>query len=277
VLNKKVELKTDQYMATALITGATSGFGRVFCELFAADGHDLVINSRHQQDLDQLKQEIEGRYQVQVTPIEKDFTRDDAAQEMYNEIKAKGITIEYLVNNVGFGDVSYFAEEKWEKARDMVQVNITALTQLTYLYLPEMLQRNSGRILNLASIVSLIPTPKMAVYAATKAYVLSFTEALIQEVKDSKVTITALLPGASDTEFFERAHGEHTRIVQETDLQDARKVAKDGYEAMMKGENRIISGVKTKMQAYMSNVLPDSLMAAGMGKLMEEENKRRAA
>lgn len=264
-------------MATALITGATSGFGREFCNLFAADGHDLVISARHEEDLQGVRQEIESQYQVAVTTIVKDFTMLDAAQELYDEISQKAITIEYLVNNVGFGDVHFFYEKPWVKIQDMIQVNITTLTQLTHLYLPEMLRRNSGRILNLASIVSLMPTPKMAVYAATKAYVLSFTEALIQEVKDSDVTLTALLPGASDTEFFERAHGENTRIVQETKLQNPKKVAQDGYEAMMNGEHRMISGAKTKIQAYMSTVLPDSLLAAGMGKFMEEEDKHRGA
>jgi short-subunit dehydrogenase len=148
-----------------------------------------------------------------------------------------------------------------------------SLVHLTKLFLPGMLERGHGRILNLASTLSLMPSPKMAVYGASKAFVLSFTEALAYELKDTGVSATALLPGASDTEFFDRADAEETRVYKQTSLSDPEKVARDGYEALMEGKARVVSGMQNKVQAFLTNFLPDSLLAAGINKLMEETPK----
>lgn len=258
---------------TALITGASSGIGNELCKVFAQNGHDLVISSRFQNQLDGMQQELEQAYKVKVTPIAADLGNINAAQELYNTVKGKGIEVEFLVNDAGIGEEGFFYETNWEKEFHMLQLNVVSLTQLTKLFLKDMLARKSGRILNLGSIVSLIPNPKMAVYAATKAYILSLSEALATELKDTNISVTTLMPGGTDTEFFKRAHATDTRMYQNTDLDDAAGVAKDGYEAMMAGSRRKISGTSTKLQAALSSILPDSLMAEGMKYFMKEKGK----
>ncbi len=147
--------------------------------------------------------------------------------------------------------------------------------EFTKLFLQEMVKRNDGKILQLASTVSFMPVPKMAVYAATKAFVLSFTEAVQDEIEGTNVTMTALCPGASDTDFFNKANAEDTHVVQDTGLSDPAQVAKDGYEALMKGEKRVVSGLKNKLQTSLSNFVPDRWLAAGMSKLMGEKEQKK--
>jgi short-subunit dehydrogenase len=258
---------------TALITGSTSGIGKELCKVFAQNGHDLVISARFQDQLEGLQKELEQNYNIKVIPVAADLGNVNAAQELYNAVKEKGIEVEFLVNDAGIGEEGYFYETNWEKEFHMIQLNVVSLTQLTKLFLKDMLARKSGRILNLGSIVSLIPNPKMAVYAATKAYILSLSEALATELKDTNITVTTLMPGGTDTEFFQRAHATDTKIYQDTSLDDAADVAKDGYEAMMAGSRRKISGASTKVQAALSTILPDSLMAEGMKYFMKEKDK----
>ncbi len=234
---------------TALITGSTSGIGKELCKIFAQNGHNLVISARFQDQLGTLQKELEKEYHIKAIPIAADLGTVHAAQELYDKVKEKGIKIEYLVNDAGIGEEGYFHENNWEKEFHMIQLNVVSLTQLTKLFLKDMVTRNSGRILNLGSIVSLVPNPKMAVYAATKAYVLSLSEALATELKDTNVTVTTLMPGGTETDFFRRAHATDTKMYQDTSLDDAANVAKDGYEALMAGKRRKISGTSTKIQA----------------------------
>lgn len=256
---------------SALITGATSGFGREFCKLFAKDGHDLIIVSRDRNALESVKNELEKNYTVKVFPVSVDLGQPEGAEEVELAVKAKGLKVDFLVNNAGIGEHGLFHENDWQKEFHMMQLNMVSLVYLTKLFLPGMLEKKEGRILNLASITSLMPTPKMAVYAATKAFVLSFTESVAHELKDTGVTITALLPGGSDTDFFDRANAEDTRLYQNSSLDDPFEVAKDGYEAMMSGTRRKISGTQNKIQAAISKVVPDQLLAAGMRYFMEEK------
>ena len=256
---------------TALITGATSGFGREFCKLFAQDGHDLIIVSRDRNALESVKDEVEKNHSVTVHPIAVDLGQPEGAEEVHLAVKAKGIEVDFLVNNAGIGEHGFFHETDWKKEFHMMQLNVVSLVYLTKLFLPKMIEKKEGRILNLASIVSLMPNPKMAVYAATKAFVLSFSESMANELKDTGVTITALLPGGSDTDFFDRAHAEDTRMYENTSLDDPYEVAKDGYEAMMSGSRRKVSGTQNKIQAAMSKVVPHQLLAAGMRYFMEEK------
>ena len=255
---------------TALVTGASSGFGREFVKLFAQDGYNLILVARHEDDLQEVAQQLENDYSgCETWVVAKDLTQPQAAQELYEEVKQKGITVQALVNDAGFGEHGLFAESDFEKELAMIQLNVVSLVTLTKLFMRDMLERGEGRILQLASTASFMPMPKLSVYAATKAFVLSFSEAVAYELKDTGVTMTALCPGASDTEFFERADAEGANIT-ETPLSDPAEVAKDGYEAMMKGETRVISGVMNKTQVYLSNIVPDSLLSAGMSKLMEK-------
>jgi len=257
----------------ALISGASSGFGKEFAKLFAQAGYNLVLVARHEQGLQSVASEIELKHpDCNVTIMPKDLSVPGSAQELCNQVRDQNLRVDALVNDAGFGSHGLFVETELEKEQQLMYLNILSLVELTKFFLKEMVARNNGKILQLASTVSFMPVPKMAVYAASKAFVLSFTEAVQHEIKDTAVTMTALCPGASATDFFYKANAENTRIVEDTHLSDPAKVAKDGFEALMKGEKRIVSGAKNKIQAYMSNFVPDSILAKGMSAMMSEKN-----
>ena len=196
----------------------------------------------------------------------------NAAFELYDDVKGQNLTVDVLVNNAGQGQYGLFVEQDIHRLLDIIQLNINSLTVLTHKFLQDMVARNEGKILQLASIASQLPGPWQAVYHATKAYVLSFTEALISELKDSAVTLTALQPGATDTDFFNKADMQESKIL-DSGLSDPVKVAKDGYEALMSGDDKIISGFKNKMMVGMSNVMPESTVANQMNKMQEPREK----
>lgn len=256
---------------TALITGATSGIGHELAKLFAADGYNLVLVARNRSPLSAMITRMELLYpDQQFTYIEKDLSIDGAAEEIYQETTSKGIIINVLVNDAGIGEAGKFAETDLKKNLEIIHVNIVALMSLTHLYLKDMLQRNEGRILQLASVASFSPNPLLSVYAASKAFVLSFTDALINEIQDTKVTMTALAPDATDTGFFTNANAENT--VAGKGKKDAPEdVAKAGYEALMKGEHRLVYGISAKVQVAAGNVMPDELLAKQSRKQFEEE------
>ena len=257
---------------TALITGASSGIGQELAKLFAQDGYNLVLVGRNDETLDRLGDVFKSNYGTQqVTVINKDLSEEDAAQDVYSQVKAKGITVNVLVNDAGVGLYGLFATDTdWEREKSMIHLNVLALTQLTKLYLYEMLARNEGRILNLASLLSITPTPLMAVYAGTKAYVYNFTQSLVNELKDTNVTITALLPNATDTDFFNKAGAENTKVTDE--VQDPVMVAKAGYDALMAGKSKVIpGGLKNKSYEIMSYVAPQETLAALMRSKMEQK------
>ncbi len=187
---------------TALITGASSGIGEAFARELASQKKNLVLVARSQDKLEQLATELEQQEQIQTLVIPQDLTEPKAGKLVYDKIKAQGWTIDLLINNAGFGDYGNFDDRSLDKQISMIQLNITVLTELTRLYLPEMKQRKKGGIINVSSIAGYQPLPYMSVYAATKAFVLSFTEALWAENKDSEVNILALCPGSYSIEFF---------------------------------------------------------------------------
>jgi short-subunit dehydrogenase len=256
----------------ALITGATEGIGYELAKLFAADGYNLIIVARTAEDLEKRKAEFSQQYGVDVIFIAKDLFQPNAAFELYDEVKSKNLTVDVLVNDAGQGQYGLFVEQDVRRLTDIIQLNVTSLTVLTHLFLKDMVGRNEGKILQLASIASQLPGPWQAVYHATKAYVLSFTEALISELKDSAVTLTALQPGATDTDFFNKAEMQESKIL-DSGLSDAEKVAKDGYKALMSGDDKVISGLKNKMMVGMSNVMPESAVANQMNKMQEPRDK----
>jgi len=257
----------------ALITGATSGFGYEFAKLFAADGYSLVVVARNEEKLRELASEISRSYMVDVVTIAKDLFIPTGAEEIYREVKAKGIIVDVLVNDAGQGEHGNFIEYDTARDIDMIQLNITSLVCLTKLFLRDMVARNEGRVLQVASLLGKYPTPLMAVYAATKAFVITFTEGLIQELKDTNVTLTALLPGASDTDFFHKAGAEDSKTYREEKLSKPEDVAKDGYTALMRGESRIVSGLKNKIFAGMTNVMPDNALAKTMHQKMKPSDE----
>lgn len=258
----------------ALITGATSGFGYEFAKLFAADGYNLVLVARSDERLQQVADEMMSYYGITAIPVVKDLFYSDAAREIYEDVRQRGIHIDVLVNDAGQGEWGHFADIELQRSLDIIQLNITSLVALTRYFMTPMLERGAGKILQVASEAAKAPMPLLSVYAATKAFVLSFSEALTNELEGSGVTVTALLPGAADTDFFHKAHAESTVTYREEELQTPEEVALDGYKALMSGEAKVISGGKTKMHVFMANIMPDEANAGNMRKKMEVSDKK---
>lgn len=268
-------MKNETNQGYALVTGATSGIGYELAKLFAQDGYDIIAVARTEDDLQRVAQEFSSQYGVNVQTIAKDLFGEKSADELYQEVKRRGLDVEVLVNDAGQGVYGLFDETDIDDQVRIIHLNVVSLTRLTYHFLKEMKARNSCKILQLASVVSEVPSPYQAVYGATKAYVLSFTEALISELKDSAVTVTALQPGATDTDFFNKAGAQDSKIVQDkSKLADPAKVARDGYEALMAGDDKVVSGAKNKLQSAMSNLTPDTVLADQMKKQSEPVNKQ---
>ena len=247
-------------MKTALITGASSGIGMELAKLHASRGGHLVVVARNEARLQQLKDTLEQQYGIRVLVIAKDLTRSEAPQEIFDTVQRENITVDYLVNNAGFGDHDLFVNADWEKQYDMITLNITALTHLTKLFLTGMVNRKSGRILNLASTAAFQPGPTMAVYFATKAYVLHFSEAVNNEVRKSGVTVTALCPGITESNFADAANLEKSALLKTKNIPSAAEVAAYGYKAMLKGKAVAIHGWKNKLLAASVRFAPRSVI-----------------
>lgn len=257
---------------TALITGASSGIGKELARIHAEKGGDLVIVARRREQLDDLKKELEEKHSVQVTVIAKDLARPEAGQEIYDEVKAAGIGVEYLINNAGFGGRGKFHERDWSQDLAMIQLNVVTLTALCRLFLPEMVARDHGRILNVSSTASFMPGPLQAVYYATKAFVTFFSNAVAEELHDTGVTVTALLPGATETEFAQTSGMDETGLFAKT--VSARSVAQDGYDAMVAGKLDVVSGL-TFGQTLMVRAIPftpKKLLLRQVRKMQEVED-----
>lgn len=238
---------------TALITGASSGIGKEFAKIHAKTGGNLVIVARSKDKLLALKEALEKEYKIHVSVIEKDLTEKDAAKEVFNFVKYSKIEIDYLINNAGFGGIGKFHERKLEEDLNMIQLNVVALTALTRLFLPTFVEKNSGKILNVSSTASLMAGPMQAVYFATKAYVTSFSNAIAEELSETNVTVTTLMPGATETDFGKTSGMDKTSLFKNT--ADANTVAKDGYNAMLNGDLDVISGVSLS-QKLMLKAIP---------------------
>ena len=249
-------------MKTALITGASSGIGYELAKIHAEKGGNLVLVARNKTKLDELKVELEKQFNVSVYTIGKDLSIVDAALEVYKETSEKEIQIDYLINNAGFGDFGMFSETEWEKEYKMINLNITALTQFTKLYLKDMLKRKSGKIMNVASTAAFVPGPTMAVYCATKPYVLSFSEAVDNEVREFGVTVTALCPGATESGFMSAASAENSSLFKGKKLPSSKEVAEYGYNAMLKGKPVAIHGFVNQALSFFVRLMPRKLVVA---------------
>lgn len=259
-----------------LITGPTSGIGYELAKLFAKDGYHIIAVARSRKELDQTASELQLAHDTVVHTFEKDLFKPEAANEVYEEIKAKGFKIDVLVNNAGHGLYGEFTATDLRKELDIIHLNIISLVTLTKLVLKDMVKRGEGRILNLSSIASKSPGPWQSVYHGTKAFVQSFTEAVREEVKDSGVIITALLPGVTDTDFFRKAGMESSKAVQdESKMADPADVAQDGYNALMAGSDMVVSGFKNKIQVGMNGITPDSKLAHITGKSQEPVSRQK--
>ena len=256
---------------SALITGSSNGIGYELAKINAENGNDLVLVSRNRCKLDVLKGTLVKLHGINVYIIEKDLSSAGAAREVYDELQSQNIIVDYLVNNAGFGDIGLFAESDWNKQERMINLNVTALTHLTRLFLPGMIDRGSGKILNVASTASFQPGPTMSVYFATKAYVLSFSEAVNNEVRKMGITVTALCPGSTDSGFHAAAAGDE-RHVRERKLPSAREVAEYGYKSMMKGKAVAIPGFKNTIMATTVRFIPRSLVVKAARKIQENKH-----
>ncbi len=257
-------------MATALITGASNGIGLELAKVHASKGDDLVLVARNKSKLDELKTELEKKFKVKVYTIGKDLSAANAAHEVYTETTKQGIQVDYLVNNAGFGDFGMFVDTEWKKEEQMINLNVTTLTQFTKLYLKDMVRRRSGKIMNVASTAAFQSGPTMAVYYATKAYVLSFSEAVDNEVRDKGVTITALCPGATESGFQAAAAMEESALVKGKKLPTSQEVASYGYEAMMKGKTVAIHGFMNWLMANSVRFLPRAIVVATTRKIQDK-------
>ncbi len=247
---------------TALITGATSGIGYELAKLFAKDGYNLVIVARHPDELQQAAYNLKQMSNVRVLTMTKDLFIHQSAHDIYDELRDRGIRIDVLVNNAGHGHYGEFVHSDLRTELNIIHLNICSLVTLTKLFLKDMVDRGEGKILNLSSIASKSPGPWQSVYHGTKAFVQSFTEAVREEVKYSGVTLTALLPGVTDTNFFHKAHMESSKVVQDkSKIADPADVAKDGYKALMEGKDMVVSGYKNKIEVAMDAVTSDQKLA----------------
>ncbi len=254
---------------TALITGASSGIGKEMAKLHARTKGDLILIARSTNKLESLKKELEGGFGIKVTIISKDLSITGAAKEIYDETKNAGIEVDYLINNAGFGGLGKFNERDWEEDKAMIQLNILALTELTRYYVNDMVIRNTGKILNVSSTAALMPGPFQAVYYATKAYVTSFSNALNEELSDTGITVSSLMPGATETGFATTSGMDKTPLFKKT--ASSYYVAKRGYEGMLKGKLNIFAGVPLPFLLIIPfiSLMPKRLMLKTVKKLQE--------
>jgi hypothetical protein len=244
---------------TALVTGASYGIGRELALCCARGGFDLLLVARSADKLRSLAEEILGRYPVKARAIPADLSDPRAAEKLKGGLDGEGVAVDALLNNAGFGANGPFVSLDSELQLEMLRVNVLALTQLTRLFLPPMVARGRGRVLNVASTAAFQPGPLMAVYYASKAYVLSFSEALSEELRGTGVTVTALCPGPTVTEFQARAQMEHARLFKRAAM-GAVRVAEAGYSGMMAGRTIVIPGLGNRLLAQSVRVGPRFLV-----------------
>ncbi len=240
---------------TALITGASSGIGLEMARVFASHGHNLVLVARNEARLEALAAELRASKGVDVRIIPKDLSSSRAAKEIYDQLKQEAVRVDILVNNAGMIVYGNFHENDWENERKMIGVNLLTPTALTKLFVRDMVQRGRGRILNVGSNGSFIPSPLNGVYSATKAYVLSLTEAMAEELVGTGVTATALCPGATRTELQQRAGMADVWLLR-VGVMEAAEVARIGYRAVMAGKRVAIPGLFTQLQIFFTRLLP---------------------
>jgi hypothetical protein len=256
----------------ALVTGASGGIGKDIAELFADEGINLVITARSKKLLEEIQSKFEQTNKIKVEVIDLDLCKPDSASKLYEIIKNKLININYLVNNAGFGDYGDFVKSDLSIYEKMINLNILALTQLSHLFAKDMCIRKEGKIMNVASTAAFQPIPGLNVYSSTKSYVLNFSEALSRELKGSGVTVTVLCPGGTKTNFHNAA-GFKSNKERKGYLMDSKKVAKIGYQAMMKGKRLVVAGFFNKILAFSVRFTPRAMVILLSRKIMESTQK----
>jgi len=255
----------------AVVTGASSGIGREFARLLAADGYDLMIVARSTDKLKELKASLEKKHQVNVMVLSKDLSVLENVPVVAEKLQKRKVDV--LINNAGFGDFGRFTETDWKKEEAMMNLNMQALTLLSKRFAKKMTHQQSGKILNVASTAAFQPGPFMAVYFATKAYVLSFTQALANELKDVGVSVTALCPPATATGFQSEAHMEESGLVENrSSLMSAEKVAEYGYRSLMKGRVIAVPGFKNRLLIFLQRFLPRGFVVQMIRSMLEKRD-----
>lgn len=244
---------------TALITGASSGLGMEFAKIFSREGYDLVIVARREGALYKLRLQLETEYHNHVEVFACDLSEEDAAYEIFNFTLEKNIQVDVLVNNAGFGDFGNFWTVDSQRQRDLLQVNIVSLVQLTRYFMPGMTERHYGKILNLSSVASFCAGPKMSLYYASKEFVRSFSEAIAEEAKGTGVSVTALCPGPTATGFEKAAEMKNSKMFTFFHPATAREVAEAGYKAMMQKKVLRYYGISTKLMNIGARIAPRSI------------------
>ena len=251
-----------QSAPTALITGASSGIGYELAKLFAKDHHNLVLVARNGPRLAQVGDELQRQFGIRVKTVALDLAAPTAPQSLFEELRRQGVDVNILVNNAGYGRFGEFAEVALEESAGQIQLNIAALTSLTRLFLGPMLEHGSGKIMNVASTAGFQPGPLMAVYYASKAYVISFSEALANELAGKGITVTCLCPGATETGFAGRAGNDQSRLFKKLRPMDAKTVARTGYQGLLKGKTMVIPGFRNWLVAESVRFSPRKMATA---------------
>ncbi len=256
----------------ALITGASDGIGREMAWIMAENGHSLVLVARRKELLETLKKEILAKYAVQVEVFGADLTLPEAIEQLH--AFCRNFTIDILVNNAGVGSYGYFHTLDWQKESAMVDLNVKALMYLSRLFVPAMVERGYGRVLNVASVAAFQPGPRMATYFATKAFVLSFSQAMAWELRNTGVTVTVLCPGPVLTGFQQAAGAAHSNMLRWMPLPSPRAVAMCGYRGMLKGKRVIIQGFLNRLMVFLTTFVPSGLVLAASAKAIEIPSKQ---
>ena len=249
---------------TVLITGASSGIGLELARVFASQKSNLILTARSQPQLEQEAAELRVASKVQVTVLPCDLSKPGEAELLFAKVEHLGLRVDVLVNNAGFGLYGHFKDTSLARELEMIQLNMVAVTTLTKLVLPGMVARNHGRILNIASTAAFQAGPLMAVYYATKAYVLHFSEAIANELQGTGVTVTALCPGPTESAFVGNAKLETSKLFHNKKVPTAAQVAREGYDAMMAGKTMHIVGIGNRFYALMARLLPRQLMTSAV-------------
>ncbi len=240
----------------ALITGASGGIGYELVLLMASKGHNMLLVARSEDKLKQIADSLSKRHNIKVIYLAVDLAVEKERMKLVDYIRNNNLQINILVNNAGFGDAGFFADADWQKNERMIQLNITALTHLTREFLPDMIARNKGRILNVASIAGYLPGPLMSVYYATKSFVVSFSNALHSELRGTGVTVTTLSPGPVETNFFTEAGAADAKVNKLMKPASANSVAHYGYMRMMQGKRKAIQGLNNKFMVFGLRFMP---------------------
>lgn len=258
----------------ALVTGATSGIGYELAKLLAADGYNLVIVARNQGELFKKEKELR-EYGVEVVSVSKNLFQSSDVYSLYAELNLNGISPEILINDAGQGVYGKFEDTDIHREIDIINLNVISVVILTKLFIKDRLAKGNGKILNLSSIASKSPGPWHSVYHGTKAFIQSWSEAIREELKEIGISVTTLLPGPTDTDFFNKANMNRSKILEDPEnLADPKDVAADGYKAMMNGDDKVISGLNNKITVAMANMSTDSMAAYRMSEMQKPVNEK---